>query len=318
MVHVFNRSCLAGLAAIGAMLTLSLFSGAASEPSLSLLAPTALAQDEGGEETREERRQRRQNSEADADPTGEDAATSMTPGAGDDSQDQDCIDFATQEEAQIVLDADASDPFNLDPNGDGIACATLPSEAELDGGDAAPQDAAQDRPRNRARRAQAEQTALEQPASCETLSQEEAQALLDADPSDPQGLDPDGDGIACESDELAPTEDAGAERGERRARNRDDDQPVEPAASPADLDCANFSFQEDAQLVFDDVPADPYNLDPNDDGFACTSLPTRSIAVSAVPSTGAGPPPTAIGAGAALLAAAGVGFLSRRRSIRSP
>jgi hypothetical protein len=42
-------------------------------------------------------------------------------------QDMDCIDLLSQEEAQAILDGDPADPFNLDPNGDGVACASLPS-----------------------------------------------------------------------------------------------------------------------------------------------------------------------------------------------
>jgi hypothetical protein len=42
--------------------------------------------------------------------------------------DLDCIDFEFQEEAQDELDADPSDPYNLDPSGDGFACSELPSE----------------------------------------------------------------------------------------------------------------------------------------------------------------------------------------------
>lgn len=43
------------------------------------------------------------------------------------SGDLDCKDFATQEEAQAVLDADSSDPNGLDGDGDGVACESLPS-----------------------------------------------------------------------------------------------------------------------------------------------------------------------------------------------
>lgn len=43
------------------------------------------------------------------------------------AQDLDCSDFATQEEAQAVLDQDPSDPHGLDADGDGIACESLPS-----------------------------------------------------------------------------------------------------------------------------------------------------------------------------------------------
>src|SRR5829696_10578255 len=43
------------------------------------------------------------------------------------TDDLDCEDFETQEEAQAALDEDPEDPNNLDPNRDGIACALLPS-----------------------------------------------------------------------------------------------------------------------------------------------------------------------------------------------
>lgn len=36
--------------------------------------------------------------------------------------DLDCIDFATEAEAQAVFDADPSDPNGLDGDGDGLAC----------------------------------------------------------------------------------------------------------------------------------------------------------------------------------------------------
>ncbi|HEU5430802.1 MAG TPA: hypothetical protein VFU81_04015, partial [Thermomicrobiales bacterium] len=56
----------------------------------------------------------------------------------------------------------------------------------------------------------------------------------------------------------------------------------------ADVDCIDFQFQEDAQIVLDLDPSDPYNLDPNHDGIACSSLPHRAAIVT-LPATGAGP-----------------------------
>ena len=41
------------------------------------------------------------------------------------SSDCDCSDFATQEEAQRVLDAFPDDPYKLDRDGNGIACESL-------------------------------------------------------------------------------------------------------------------------------------------------------------------------------------------------
>ena len=87
-------------------------------------------------------------------------------------------------------------------------------------------------------------------------SQAEAQAAYDANPSDPYGLDLDLDGVACETPFVV------------------------PAATPESLNgravnCIDFAFQEDAQVVYDRIPGDPYNLDPSGDGFACASLPSR-------------------------------------------
>ncbi len=98
-------------------------------------------------------------------------------------------------------------------------------------------------------------------------SQSEAQAAFDADPSDPNGLDLDLDGVACEMPFVVPAE---------TPSSADTD----PAAPPSPLEgravnCIDFAFQEDAQIVYDRIPGDPYNLDPSGDGFACASLPSR-------------------------------------------
>jgi len=196
--------------------------------------------------------------------------------------DFDCIDFETQEEAQDILDEDPSDPYNLDPSGDGFACALLPSEADLVD-EAEP--AAEDRGNRQRRRDREGTTARDEEATvstCVDYTQEEAQDILDEDPSDPENLDPDGDGIACEAEEL------GGRAREREVEPEEEDRGL--AAAPEDLDCADFTFQEEAQLVFDNVAGDPYNLDPNGDGFACSSLPssTRTPRINGVPTTGGG------------------------------
>jgi hypothetical protein len=99
-------------------------------------------------------------------------------------------------------------------------------------------------------------------------SQAQAQAVFDADPTDPHGLDLDLDGVACEIPFITPVDETDAVE-ENRA-----------AASPAppeglDVDCSDFAFQEEAQVVYDRIPGDPYNLDPSGDGYACSSLPSR-------------------------------------------
>ena len=84
--------------------------------------------------------------------------------------------------------------------------------------------------------------------------QEGAQAALLADPSDPNGLDADGDGIACEN---------------------------LPEGMPGDaVFCADFASQAEpqagAQAAFDANPADLSSLDADGDGVACES--TTSVA----------------------------------------
>ena len=47
------------------------------------------------------------------------------------------------------------------------------------------------------------------------------------------------------------------------------------AAAQNTYNCDDFEFQEDAQAVLDQDPSDPHNLDSDDDGIACESLPSR-------------------------------------------
>ena len=145
----------------------------------------------------------------------EPTTTLPTRGAGGaaaatDRVDLDCVDFATQEEAQAVLDADPADPNNLDPNHDGIACSLLP-HAKSAAPD--PLDGPARTKRNKRKRDKptAVPTATATPRkggkakpaaallTCDDFAtQADAQQALDADPSDPYGLDPDGNGVACE------------------------------------------------------------------------------------------------------------------------
>jgi hypothetical protein len=103
--------------------------------------------------------------------------------------------------------------------------------------------------------------------------QEEAQAVLDEDRSDPHRLDggPDGpgDGVACESlPHRSAADDAADEDGDA------------PATTPAtaaeddgdgdgDRDCPDFATQAAAQAVLANGPGDRERLDADDDGIAC-------------------------------------------------
>jgi hypothetical protein len=121
-----------------------------------------------------------------------------------------CDDFQYQEDAQEVYDADTTDPNQLDGNDDdGRACESLPSRSAITDvplDDDAPVDTA---PSTRHSSAGTTWTAADTSHESSTStrdrdcadfdSQAEAQAVLDDDPSDPERLDADDDGIACES-----------------------------------------------------------------------------------------------------------------------
>ncbi|MEU0536675.1 excalibur calcium-binding domain-containing protein [Amycolatopsis tolypomycina] len=58
-----------------------------------------------------------------------------------------------------------------------------------------------------------------------------------------------------------------------------------------DVDCKNFQYQEEAQDVLDATPGDPYNLDGDNNGIACESLPHRPKQPSTTTSTVKQPAP---------------------------
>ena len=188
-----------------------------------------------------------------------------------------CADYPTQQEAQNTLDAPeygtneapgVTDSLSLDPDGDGIACN---DPGNLVGGEG-PEGTASDlscidfAP------------AGESPEEVQT----QAQAVLDEDPSDPNGLDADGDGIACEF-EASSTGEVSFEDGSGM---------VTDSASPAsqqyeqssDLDCADFGSREEAQAALDADPTDPSGLDADGDGLACEELFSAPPTQAAVPS----------------------------------
>lgn len=67
---------------------------------------------------------------------------------------------------------------------------------------------------------------------------------------------------------------------------------ADPAHARQDLDCRDFSFQEDAQAVFDANPSDPNRLDEDQgpaDGIACEALARRGIIDPATSPTSSSP-----------------------------
>lgn len=110
------------------------------------------------------------------------------------SNDLDCADFDSQAEAQQELDSDPNDPNNLDADDDGEPCETFDYDSDSGGGGGSGDlDCA------------------------DFATQEEAQAEYDSDQSDPNALDADNDGKACEDFGYGASED-----------QYDDGQPEEP------------------------------------------------------------------------------------------
>jgi endonuclease YncB( thermonuclease family) len=90
--------------------------------------------------------------------------------------DLDCADFATQQEAQAELERDPSDPNNLDADGNGVACETYPYGTGGGGGEGSGGD-----------------------LDCaDFTTQRAAQREFAKDRTDPNNLDADNDGRACE------------------------------------------------------------------------------------------------------------------------
>ncbi len=112
-----------------------------------------------------------------------------------------CDDFDFQEDAQAVFNQDTSDPNGLDgPIGpeftgqQGVACEDLPSRGTATDGGMTQQ------PTTPTQYVQPTTPTTQGDLDCaDFATQEEAQAVYNADTSDPNGLDADDDGIACET-----------------------------------------------------------------------------------------------------------------------
>ena len=137
---------------------------------------------------------------------------------------------------------------------------------------------------------------------CEDFeTQEEAQAVLDEDPADPNNLDPNQDGIACAL--LPSADDTGTDPGDdspttqsdtgnltpeerraaRRAARQQDQQPT--AEEPTATTCADFETAEEAQAVFDADPEGLADLDPDGNGVACEEALSAESTPEAEPTT---------------------------------
>jgi len=96
-------------------------------------------------------------------------------------------------------------------------------------------------------------------------SQVEAQEALEDDPSDPNGLDGDSDGVACETlpggTSASPSATSSASPSASAGGGL-------PPAPGGDYDCADLTYSQ-AQQVLRSDPSDPHRLDGDDDGEAC-------------------------------------------------
>src|SRR5215210_7868013 len=155
------------------------------------------------------------------------------------TDDLDCEDFETQEEAQAALDQDPADPNNLDPNHDGIACALLPSAEDRAAASADDAAAAQDANTGN-------QTAEERRAARKAARQQnqDGQATEDATPAD-----------------------SGNQTQEERRAARQANETEAPAVT-----CADYETQEEAQAAFDEDPEGLAGLDADANGVACEEL----------------------------------------------
>lgn len=60
---------------------------------------------------------------------------------------------------------------------------------------------------------------------------------------------------------------------------------IPDVALAKDLNCSDFTYQEDAQAELNNDPSDPYRLDGDHDGIACETLPHRGTTTQASTTT---------------------------------
>lgn len=127
--------------------------------------------------------------------------------------------------------------------------------------------------------------------NCDSFdTQEQAQAFYNADPSDPNDLDADGDGVPCETTPSGVTEDSTIMGG------FEDD-----GSEMNDLDCVDLAIsatETSAQAVYEADPSDPNGLDRDEDGIACESTFSKASGTTfedgsgMIAGTGGGPAPS--------------------------
>ena len=195
--------------------------------------------------------------------------------------DRNCSDFDTWQDAQAFYKAAGgpdSDPHNLDNNGDGIACESLPGSPIQVPPTLTPiPSPTPPEPR-------------EPDRNCSDFDTwQDAQAFYKAaggPDSDPHNLDSNGDGIACESLPGSPIQ--------APPTPTPIPSPTPPEPREPDRNCSDFDTWQDAQAFYKAAggpDSDPHNLDSNGDGIACESLPGSPIQVPPTPTPIPSPTP---------------------------
>lgn len=141
------------------------------------------------------------NDVASASSTSASASASATPEASESSStaDMDCSDFTTQAAAQAALDT--GDPYGLDEDGDGTACETLAGNDQYEAPDQyGTSDPDPDREGSYGRRPgrQTGPSSDPVPSGGGDIDCDEFDGPISTPPGDPNNLDGDGDGLACE------------------------------------------------------------------------------------------------------------------------
>ena len=175
------------------------------------------------------------------------------------AKDHDCRDFATQEDAQAYFDAQSGDPDNLDSNGDGVACESLPRRSS--GGPTTATTTTTTTTKTTPTATTTSATAAPvgySTATTTTSTTEEttASTTTSTTTATTSGSDS-GSGSNSDSDSESDSE-----------SDSDDDSSSSDTAGD-DRDCADFASQADAQAALVADLSDPDHLDADVDGIAC-------------------------------------------------
>jgi hypothetical protein len=167
------------------------------------------------------------------------------------AKDHDCRDFATQEDAQAYFDAQSGDPDNLDSNGDGVACESLPRRSS--GGPTTATTTTKTTPTATTTSATAAPVGYSTATTTTSATQETTSSTTTSTTTTTtSGTDSDS-GSSSDSDSDSDA----------------DDDSSSSDTSGDDRDCADFASQADAQAALVADLSDPDHLDADVDGIAC-------------------------------------------------